>query len=405
MGGGQRPSVSWWPRFAQRGAHSTSCLLGQLGRQRGHVPSTTQGCRCFCCRGAHRSSHTCSPFARGSRQRIPSFSGFRDSRVGSADGFRPRQPAFHDIEPGVPTHGWQFFVARAIEEHFVSSSIVPRLSPTDSALAFSVRSHGGPPVLRGAFLLVCSVLPSALPCSPPSSLMASPLSSRTCRCGRPLDIFGHHRAACSRAGILGSRGFALESAAARVCREGGGRVATTLFLRDLDVPVPVTDSRRLEVVCDGLPLFRGAQLALDTTLVSPVCSNGEPRGRSAVEDGAVLSSALTEGSHLPGPHSRARLVVLAADTEAVGQKRHTVSCPSWPKQRRGQFPTSCVVALARLGSTGGRRCSLVRLPLHSPCPCWTVVPLVVLTGQLYHRPWFSPRAAICRWGLRREVVL
>ena len=91
--------------------------------------------------------------------------------------------------------------------------------------------------------------------------------------------------------------------------------------------------------------------------------------------------------------------------EAVGQKRHTVSCPSWPKQRRGQFPTSCVVALARLGSTGGRRCSLVRLPVHSPCPCWTVVPLVVLTGQLPPRPWFSLRAAICRWGLRREVVL
>ena len=54
--------------------------------------------------------------------------------------------------------------------------------------------------------------------------------------------------------------------------------------------------------------------------------------------------------------------------EAVGHKRHTVSCPSWPKQRRGQFPTSCVVALARLGSTGGRRCSLVRLPCIRPVP-------------------------------------
>ena len=64
-----------------------------------------------------------------------------------------------------------------------------------------------------------------------------------------------------------------------------------MLLRDLDVPVPLTDSRRLEVVCDGLPLFRGAQLAIDTTLVSPVCSNGEARGRNAVEDGAALSSA------------------------------------------------------------------------------------------------------------------
>ena len=151
-----------------------------------------------------------------------------------ADGLRPRQPAFQDIEPGVPTHGWQFFAARAIEEHFVSSSIVPRLSPTKSAL---LRSQSGP--MAG---LPFSVVPSSFARFCPQLFrvlllrrlwLPLPLSSRTCRCGRPLDIFGHHRAACSRAGILGSRGFALESAAARVCREGGGRVATNLFLRDL----------------------------------------------------------------------------------------------------------------------------------------------------------------------------
>ena len=237
-----------------------------------------------------------------------------------ADGLRPTHPSFHDIEPGVPTHGWQFFAARAIEEHFVSSSIVPRLSPTESAL---LRSQSGPMaglpfsvVPSSSFARFCPQLFRVLLLR--RLWLPLPLSSRTCRCGRPLDIFGHHRAACSRAGILGSRGFALESAAAWVCREGGGRVATNLFLRDLDVPVPVTDSRRLEVVCDGLPLFRGAQLALDTTLVSPVCSNGEPRGRSAVEDGAALSSARRRKARtypeLCGPHSRACLVVLAAET-------------------------------------------------------------------------------------------
>ena len=45
------------------------------------------------------------------------------------------------------------------------------------------------------------------------------LSFRLCRCGRPLDC-----AVCSRASVLGRRGFAVESAAARVCREVGGRV-------------------------------------------------------------------------------------------------------------------------------------------------------------------------------------
>ena len=57
---------------------------------------------------------------------------------------------------------------------------------------------------------------------------------------------------------LGRGDFAVESAAARVCREGGGRVATNMFVRNMDLGVPrAADSRRLEVVVDGLPLFGG----------------------------------------------------------------------------------------------------------------------------------------------------
>ena len=56
-----------------------------------------------------------------------------------------------------------------------------------------------------------------------------PLTSRTCRCGRLFDVHGHHRAACSRAGVLGSRGFLVESTAARVCREAGVRMSTKCF--------------------------------------------------------------------------------------------------------------------------------------------------------------------------------
>ena len=51
-----------------------------------------------------------------------------------------------------------------------------------------------------------------------------PLTARRCRCGRLLDSYGHHHAACARVGVLGRRGFALETVAARVCREAGGRV-------------------------------------------------------------------------------------------------------------------------------------------------------------------------------------
>ena len=76
---------------------------------------------------------------------------------------------------------------------------------------------------------------------------------------------------------------------------------------------PVTDTRRLEVVVDGLPLFGGVQLAVDTTLVSTLNAH---RG-TADRDGAVLETARRRKQRrypeLVGPRSRARLVVLAGE--------------------------------------------------------------------------------------------
>ena len=138
-----------------------------------------------------------------------------------------------------------------------------------------------------------------------------PFSRRVCRCGLLLDSFGHHRADCSRAGVLERRGFALESAAARMCREAGGRVTTNMFIRDLDVAVPnALGGPRLEVVADGLPLFGGAQLAVDTTLVFTLHADGSPHRHAADMDGAVLTTARRRKERtcpeLVGPESRAR---------------------------------------------------------------------------------------------------
>ena len=109
----------------------------------------------------------------------------------------------------------------------------------------------------------------------------------------------------------------MESAAARVCREAGARVSTNLFVRDLDLPIANHDARRLEVVTDGLPLFGGAQLAIDTTLVSSVQADGRPRPQCARVDGAALSEARRRKQRtypeLSGTQGRARLVVLAAE--------------------------------------------------------------------------------------------
>ena len=119
-------------------------------------------------------------------------------------------------------------------------------------------------------------------------------------------------------GVLGRRGFALESAAARVCREAGGRVSVNVAVRDLDIGVPnEADARRLEVVVDGLPLFHGAQLGVDTTLVSVLRRDGTPHPRCANEDGAALAAARRRKAarypELAGQHGRARLVVLASE--------------------------------------------------------------------------------------------
>ena len=58
------------------------------------------------------------------------------------------------------------------------------------------------------------------------------------------------------------------------------------------------DGQRLEVVADGVTLWHGAQLAIDTTLVSPLCRDGSARPRAADHDGAALDDARRrKGAH------------------------------------------------------------------------------------------------------------
>ena len=70
-------------------------------------------------------------------------------------------------------------------------------------------------------------------------------------------------------------------------------------------------------VADGLNLWRGAQLAIDTTLVSPLSRDGSASRRAANHDGAALQRARRRKEdtypELSGEGGRARLVVLAAE--------------------------------------------------------------------------------------------
>ena len=212
----------------------------------------------------------------------------------------------------VSRQGWQHAAAIRIESSFWTEILMPRMrsqSGPCTGVAFSVCPSS--PLTRIDSALFRVLLQRRLH-------LPLPLSQRICGCGRPLDPFGHHPAACSRTGALGRRGFALESAAARVCREAGGRVVTNMFVRDMDLGVLVAgDNRRLEVVVDGLPLHGGVQFAVDTKLVSSIRGSGEPRQGAATTDGVALTQARRRKEktyrELTGPGARARLVVLALE--------------------------------------------------------------------------------------------
>ena len=98
---------------------------------------------------------------------------------------------------------------------------------------------------------------------------------------------------------FGQVGYPLECAAAKVCREVGARVTPNAFVRDLDLGAfNVLDGRRIEVIADGLTLWQGAQLAIDTTLVSPLRRDGTPR-RGAARGAGFGGSAPKERVHSP----------------------------------------------------------------------------------------------------------
>ena len=115
-----------------------------------------------------------------------------------------------------------------------------------------------------------------------------PLSPRACTCRQLLDVLGDHRAACATAGVLASRAIPLERALARVCREASARVTRNVRLADMNLDVPVQDARRIEVVCNWLPLWHGEQRA---TLVSPLGRDGQPRANADAHPGIDVAQA------------------------------------------------------------------------------------------------------------------
>ena len=203
-----------------------------------------------------------------------------------------------------------------------------------------------------------------------------PLTVRSCRCGRPLDALGHHRAACATAGVLGRRGWALESAAARVCREGGARVRTNVFVRDMDLAQhDHADGRRLEVVADGPLLFGGSQLA--TPQWCHLCTQtevpgevqppkmGKPWRRPADAKSARTLSLLEKGAGRVLSCWRQRL-------EVVGPMKPQISFVNSLGPRCVNSPRTCSATVEERGSGDGRSCWVAQPRSLLLCPSLTL---------------------------------
>ena len=104
---------------------------------------------------------------------------------------------------------------------------------------------------------------------------------------------------------------------ARIGREAGALVQCNVKLRDMNVMVPATDEREVEVVASGLPLQHGAQLAIDVTPRNALTSFGTACTNAAGANGAVLEKARRDKEAKHGElvnGARCHLVVVAIET-------------------------------------------------------------------------------------------
>ena len=285
-------------------------------------------------KGVATRSSRCLGSVADSTERLKTVGARIPSWEALAGGVRPGARRLKDREPNEPHHGWQKVASTRVNTHHREEVVWPLLSPSEQA---SVRSQSGPmasvpyttfPVDRvmrfdSQSFRVLLLRRLRLPL---------PLSSRFCSCGRSLDVFGHHRAACGKVGVLSRRGYAVESAVAQICREGGARVSTNVMVRDLDIAQGNSDSHRLEVIAEGLSLFGGVQLALDATLVSAHHGDGTPLRKADTTNGVALRHARKRKEdrypELCGTGGRARMVVIAGEVGGrwSGETQTFVQC-------------------------------------------------------------------------------
>ena len=279
-------------------------------------------------------------------------------------------------EFGEPLRGWQRLAAAAGDER----ALELHLSHLDAASRALLLSQAGPHAARALTVLPTS--PELAVASPQFRVillrrlrLALPVAPRACACRGRLDPLGDHRAACANAGVLASRALPLERAVARVCQEAGARVARNVRLADMNIDVPVSDDRRIEVVANGLPLWHGSQQAIDATIVSPVTRAGEAQPGADARPGQALVGAARRKRRQTYPElvraRRCRLVVVGVE---VGG-RFSTEAATWLRslaRHRASAAPAAMQSAARSGllavaAHSAFAASLLELPLAGEC--------------------------------------
>ena len=123
--------------------------------------------------------------------------------------------------------------------------------------------------------------------------------------------------------------------------------------------------RRFEVVVDGLPLFGGGQLAVDTTLLCALHGDARPRRGAAEMDGVALLAARRAKERrcleFVGVQARVRLFILAVEVggkgdewvpdragqgSGIGNPTHAEACVEQAWQMRWSWLLGCAAAKA-----------------------------------------------------------
>jgi hypothetical protein len=161
-----------------------------------------------------------------------------------------------------------------------------------------------------------------------------------CRCGRPLDAFGDHRAACATSGALRTRAVPVERTLARILREAGARVHMHVPLAHMNLDPPPADGRAIEILAQGLPLWHGAQV--DATLVSPVGRDGAAHPHAATTPATASprlrganASRFTLSLH---PNAAAVLSLWGWKSAGAGALRPSPLSTASPRPRREPPP-------------------------------------------------------------------